>query len=176
MGSPYKYVFALVGTPQSNTGHWFLFLHQRYGSHKHNDKKAGLQFEWPSSVLILNRWASARKTQRGYGYQYTNYKRTCLSTHLTNTFRKHGHDRFSTVCVNLGFAFRMGVNPGSWWACHTTQILNSQSRFLPFPDMTNSKMLTCVGFNPASTSHEDAQSVCFVHSRYYNALIALLSS
>ena len=84
--------------------------------------------------------------------------------------------------MNLGFAFRMGVNPGSCWACQTHPHLKqsvtifavSKSRLLFLEahlriwlswKMLN-KTLNCVGSNPASASHEDAQSVCFIPSRY----------
>ena len=84
--------------------------------------------------------------------------------------------------LHLGFAFRMGVNPGSCWACQTHPHLKqsvtifavSKSRLLFLEahlriwlswKMLN-KTLNCVGSNPASASHEDAQSVCFIPSRY----------
>ena len=50
---------------------------------------------------------------------------------LVLLFHEAGFQLFASF--HFGFAFRMGVNPGSWWACHTTQILNSQSQFWPSP-------------------------------------------
>ena len=99
-----------------------------------------------------------------------------------NEFRNAKRDHL----IKLGFAFRMGVNPGSCWACQTHPHLKqsvtifavSKSRLLFLEahlriwlswKMLN-KTLNCVGSNPASASHEDAQSVCFIPSRYYHAL------